>query len=445
MSRVLKLTTVLSFLLTGLFAQEQLSLSDAIQIGLSNNFDIRIEQTNLEIARNNNNWGEAGRYPTLNVGVGQSNAITDIDNPASFLQGQLRANDLNPTVSARWTIFDGFAVNISKERLELLETQSDGNAQIVVENAVQAIVIAYYAVLLEQERLDVLEEVLTLSRDRYNLVLIRQDIGSAVTFDILQDKDSYLTDSSNYVLQQLVYENAQRELNLLLAEDLTSRYVLTETLDHPTNTYRYADLYEKMVDNNSNLRNQFIHLELLRNSTALSKAERSPSLDLNFGYSYTKNWQDLSKANFGSETGPEDIIKSRTTNYYANFTLAFTVFDGGRIKRQIRNARIQETMGNLETEELKLMLNNDLLSALDRYNVRKKLLQISNESLENASLNLELSEERYKNGTINSFNYRDIQVNYLQAALRNLQSKFDLVQTDTELLRLTGGILNTYQ
>ena len=445
MSKTSLMTLIWMIACLSVSAQSQLSLSDALQIGLSNNFDIRIEKVNQEIARNNNNWGEAGRYPTLDIGLGQSNTITDIDNPASFLQGQIRANDLNPTIGARWTIFNGFSVNINKGRLELLENQSDGNAQIVIENAVQAIVVAYYTVLLEQERLEVLEEVLTLSRDRYNLVLIRQDIGSAVTFDILQDKDSYLTDSSNYVLQELVYENAMRDLNLLLAEDLTNRYALTESLDHPTQSYSYQDLYAKMTENNSNLRNQFIHQELLRNSTALSKANRSPSLDLNFGYSYTKNWQDLSKANFGNESGPESVIKSNTTNYYANFTLAFTVFDGGRIKRQIKNARIQETMGELETDELKFVLNNDLLSALDRYNVRKKLLVISTESLENASLNLELSEERYKNGTINSFNYRDIQVNYLQAALRNLQSKFDLIQTDTELLRLTGGILNTFQ
>ncbi len=428
------------------FSQEQLSLLQAIELGLANNFGIRIEKQNQQIARNNNNWGQAGRYPAIDITMGQNNTITDIDNPASFLQGQVSSNDLNPVIAARWIIFDGFRVNITKRRLELLETQSDGNAQIVIENAVQAIVEAYYAVLLEQERLEVLGEILTLSGDRYQHVLIRKDLGSAVTFDILQDKDAYLTDSSNYVLQELVYENAHRNLNLLLSEDLNKRFLLTGTLNNPTHTYSYQDLYAKMTNSNSNLRNQYVNQELLRNTTALNKADRSPTLDLGFGYSYTRNWQDLSEAVFGGgESGPEEVIKSRTTNYFANFTLAFTLFDGGRIKRQIRNARIQEAMGNLETEELKLALHNDLLSALDRYNVRKKLLEISEESLENASLNLDLSEERYKNGTINSFNYRDIQVNYLQAALRNLQSKFDLVQTDTELLRLTGGILNAYQ
>ncbi len=428
-----------------LLAQEQLSLSEAIQIGLSNNFGIRIGQVNQEIARNNNSWGQAGRYPSIDISVGQSNNITDIDNPASFLQGQIRSNDLNPVVSGRWTIFDGFSVRINKQRLDLLEEHSDGNAEIVIENAVQAIVVAYYTVLLEQERTEVLEEVLTLSRDRYNYVLIRKDLGAAVTFDILQDKNSYLTDSSNYVLQELIYQNSMRSLNLLLAEDLTKIFMLSGNLDSPTNSYNYQELYDKMTENNSNLRNQFINQELLRNTYEQSRAARSPALDMNFGYSYRKNWQDLSKANFGNESGPPDVIKSRTTNYFANFTLAFTLFDGGRIKRQIKNAQIQETMGALQTDELKLLLNNDLLMAFDRYNVRKKLLEISVGSLENASLNLELAEERYKNGTINSFNYRDIQVNYLLAALRNLQSKFDLIQTDTALLRLTGGILDSYQ
>ncbi len=425
--------------------QEVLTLSDAIQIGLANNFGIRIEQLNQQIARNNNTWGEAGRWPSVNINVSQNNNITDIDNPASFLQGQLRTNDLSPSLTANWTIFNGFAVNIAKERLQLLQEQSDGNAAIVIENAVQAIIEAFYNTILEQERTKVLEEQLILSRDRYNYILIRKNLGSAVTFDILQDKNAYLTDSSNYVLQQLNYQNAHRNFNLLLAEDLSQRFELSGDLDRDAKLYVYQDLYAKMTENNSNLRNQFVNQELLRNTYRQNRAARSPSLDLGLGYVYTKNWQDLSEANFGSETGPDEIIKSRTTNYFASFTLAFTLFNGGRVSRQIKNARIQETLGQLETEDLTFSLNNDLLTAYDRYNVRVKLLNIAVENQATAALNLDLAEERYKNGTINSFDYRDIQVNYLLISLNLLQSKFDLIQTDTQLLRLTGGILSQYQ
>ena len=425
--------------------QEVLTLSDAIQLGLENNFGIRIEKLNQEIARNNNSWGEAGGWPTISLDVSQNNAITDIDNPASFLQGKLRTNDLNPSINANWTIFNGFSVRMEKDRLELLEQQSDGNAAIVIENTVQAIIEAFYIGILEQERTEVLEEQLILSRDRYHYILIRKDLGSAVTFDILQDKNAYLTDSSNYVLQQLNFQNALRNLNFLLAQDLSTRYQLSGNLDREPRLYLYQDLYDKMTENNSNLRNQFINQELLRNVYAQSKAQRSPSLDLGLGYSYVKNWQDLSNANFGSESGPPDVIKSSTTQYFGNLTLRFTLFDGGRISRQIKNARIQESLGQLETDDLKLSLHNDLLTAYERYNVRIKLLSIAEENRATSALNLELAEERYKNGTINSFDYRDIQVSYLLISLDLLQSKFDLIQTDTQLLRLTGGILSDYQ
>ena len=58
------------FLLGGLFlsamltaqALEPLSLSDAIQIGLQRNYDIQIQEKTIDIAANNNKWGEAGLF-----------------------------------------------------------------------------------------------------------------------------------------------------------------------------------------------------------------------------------------------------------------------------------------------------------------------------------------------------------------------------------------------
>ena len=84
------------------------------------------------------------------------------------------------------------------------------------------------------------------------------------------------------------------------------------------------------------------------------------------------------------------------------------------------------------------------MATYDLYNVRQKLLSISQQNIESAELNLALAEERFRGGTINSFDYRQIQVNYLNTALNNLQAKYDLIESETELLRLTGGITNEY-
>ncbi len=62
--------------------------------------------------------------------------------------------------------------------------------------------------------------------------------------------------------------------------------------------------------------------------------------------------------------------------------------------------------------------------------------------LESAKLNMELATEKYRNGTISSFNFRDVQLIFLNAASKKLNAIYDLLDTQTELLRLTGGIVS---
>ena len=47
--------------------QDTLSVSDAVQIALENNFSIRIAKNNAEIANNNNTIGNAGFLPNVNA------------------------------------------------------------------------------------------------------------------------------------------------------------------------------------------------------------------------------------------------------------------------------------------------------------------------------------------------------------------------------------------
>ena len=436
---------LLILLAVPVYAQQELSLSQAIEMGLQNNFDIRIEEQNVAIAENNNEWGEAGRWPLLSFEATQSNNIRDVENPASFLQGQVLSNDITPAVRLNWNLFGGFRVNITKERLQLLQEQSVGNATIVVENAIQGIVQAYYTVLLEKERLDVLQTIFNLSKDRYNYQQTKSEIGSAVTFDVLQAKSAYLTDSSNYVTQEVNYLNAERNLNLLLAVDLEQAFVLTTPFEVERKSYDLDDLYNKMVSNNSNLRNQFINLEIFRKDVNISKAELYPSLALNAGASYGINRQDLGNADLGGRRLDEPVNVAKTLNYNATFTLSYTLFNGGRIKRQIENAYTNERIAQLQVENLKLSLENQLRSAYDLYDARQRLLNITEENLESGQLNLNLAEERFKNGIINSFDFRTIQNDYLNIALNNLQAKFNAIDTNLELIRLTGGLIQEYE
>ena len=91
---------------------------------------------------------------------------------------------------------------------------------------------------------------------------------------------------------------------------------------------------------------------------------------------------------------------------------------------------------------MKHRLSNELAKLLDLYNVRKDLFNVAEENLETARLNMQISEDKFRAGTINSFNYRDVQLIYLNASLGRLQAIYNLIDADTALARITGGIVS---
>lgn len=437
-----------------LFAQEELSLSQAIQLGLKNNYDIVITQKSVEMAENNNTQANAGRYPTLALNINQPNTASDQVVTASPFQpqGVIISNQVSPALNLNWNLFEGFKVNISKKRFDKLQLESEGNASIVVSNTIQAIVLGYYLTSLEKERMDVFGRSLRLSRDRYNYVKLKQSYGSAVTSDLLLEEGNYLTDSVNYVNQQLAYRSAVRALNQLLSvEELDREYLLTDTIAAPVEVYKMEDLEAKMMENNVDLKTKYLTQSIVKHDMELARSERYPKLSLNA--SASNNWGrvDQSQAEFFDFStqsfvpGPTEILNSENRTYAINFSLTYNLFNNHKISTAIKNARIREDIGNIEIDKMTLSLRKDLYTDLDNYNIRRQIYGINSRKLEAADLNMQISEDKFKLGSINSFDFRTVQVNYLTAALQELNSRYGLVESKIALMRLTGTILEVYK
>lgn len=447
--RRLHMTILLLLSCTAALAQE-LSLSEAIQKGLINNYGIRIEQKRLEVAGNNNSWGEAGRYPTIDISLSQNNNFTDNVKTASPFQpqGLSISNAVIPAVDVNWTLFNGFKVNITKNKLEELEAESEGNAAIVVANTIQAIVLGYYNLQMQQQRLEVMEVNRRLSADKYSYIKVKKQFGTAVTSDLLLEEGNYLTDSVNYINQELQVKQANRTLNFLMGEKVLDREnLLTDELKPIVDSYTYSDLEGKMISENADLKKQYLSQSIIRMERQTRQAERYPTLSLNLNGSSNNGRVDYSNATFPN-SNPDDFsepLTSVTNNYSASFRLTFNLFNGGKINRAIKNALIQEDIAQMQTEELRLSLRDDLRAAFDNYEVKKQLYGINLRKREVTELNLELASEQFKNGTINSFDYRNIQTTYQQAAVEELQALYDLTEAHVNLMRLSGGIVEVYK
>jgi outer membrane protein len=414
----------------------ELSLADAVQKGLENNFSIRIARRNVDIASNNNSWGTAGRYPTIDIGLNSNNTYNnDPDSSNSGSREKYMVNTLVPSVSLRWTLFNGFSIKITKAKLAHLQEISEGNAAVAVENTLQAIVLAYYKVLLEKEKLTIVEDVRKLSRDRYDYILTKKDIGAAATYDVLQAKIAWLDDKSSFLLQKVNLRNALRNLNLVLGEPAEKQYRLTGAFSAEMHQYHIEPLLEKLQDNNKTLKNQYINQRILKKEIALQRSSLYPTISLNSG---------INRSGTRIKYDNVPAINSTSYDYYVNFSVSLNLFNGGNTRRAIANAKIQETIGQLKLDEMKLSLGNLLRTTFELYNVKKELYTVAEERINSAKLNLDISDEKFKAGAINSFNYRDVQLIYLNAAFGKLQAIYDLIDTHSELMRLTGGVISEY-
>ncbi|NOQ24207.1 MAG: hypothetical protein GQ564_02495 [Bacteroidales bacterium] len=406
-------------------AQENvLSLSSAIEKALEKNYGIVISKSAIEIAKTNNNWGTAGRIPTLGFNVSSTNNKELINNTST--------NRISGGIGLNWTIFNGFRVNITKDKLEKLENLTKGRSAVVVESTIQDAIMSYYNILLQNEQLEVLKTLMQLSKDRFDYEQTRYEIGGSVTYNVLLAKNIYLNDKAAYLSQEVVVRNTIRNFNFLLGEESQQIWTFAEEFNSDTNVYVLGDLMDKMMANNQVLQNQYANLLLQKNEIDLQRSNLYPRLNLSVGVDNSYSW-------INSEAQGEVYNEAFTP--YGNVSLSYDIYAAGNRKRAINIAKINEEITQVETDEMKHSLTNQLFNEYDVYNLRKTLLNVANESLEAAEMNLQIADEKFKSGAINSFNYRDIQLSYLRSALAQLQSVYNLINSNTTLTRLTGGFL----
>jgi outer membrane protein TolC len=412
-------------------AQSDLSLNLAIEKAMANNFGIRIADNQAEIAERNNTWGEAGAYPSINLLLSNGNAIADqTNNPTAFIREKLQSNSLGASASLDWTIFGGFRVRTTKEKLELISQLSDGNADLVLENTIQAVIVSYYAVLLEQERLSTLGELATLSSDRRAYMRKRKELGVSGTFESLAFESAALNDSTTLLLQQQQVRNAARNLNLVMAEPVESKFNLVDELLLPGEQQEFNVLLNQMQQDNRNLRNQAINKAIAERDAKLAKSPMYPALNFSAGFADTR-----SQFKAGELQGDGETI-----NYFGNFTIGFNLFNGGKTRRAIQNAQVLEEIAQLNYEQINRNLSADLSRAFEQFQDQLNIYKLTSNNVDIAKTRLELSEDRFERGLISSLEYRDAQLAYLNASLQATQSLYALNVANLDIKRLCGNI-----
>uniref|UniRef100_UPI002582A342 TolC family protein n=1 Tax=Algoriphagus sp. TaxID=1872435 RepID=UPI002582A342 len=317
---------------------------------------------------------------------------------------------------------------IVMKRLGQLSEISELEAKVAVENTVAGISTAYYRLILELQRYQVLKQTLRLSKARVDIAQAQYELGGAGKRDFLSAQVDYNGDSSLLLTQEEIILNARVNLNELMAVGPDYDYAVSDTI------IISEPLQLEFLLENAFLENKQLLIAQRQKNVAFLQmkelqATRLPSLNLNA--SYLNN-------TLNSDAGFLIQNQRQGFNYGGNITV--NLFNGLTLNRRIQNAKVQQKIQEYSLDQFQIQLQSDIQRAFNTYQKNRQLLLIEEKNYQVARENSSIALERFRLGIASYLEFRDAQVNLLSAENRLITSIYNIKEQEIELLRLSGKI-----
>ena len=417
-----------------LSAQQPYSLKSCIEIGLEQNYNIRMVRNEEQISKNNATIANAGYLPTLDLSAGYSGSLNDTETTTRETGEKNKTTGvfdqtLNAGINLNWTLFDGFRIQANYQRLKELEKQGETMTRIAIEDFIAELTSEYYNYIRQQIRLKNFLYAMSLSKERLRIVEERYLVGNFSRLDLQQARVDFNADRAQHMKQQESVETSRIRLNELMANsDMNLPIHVSDSIIELNTLLSYEQLWQSTLENNTSLLNSEHSKVLADLELKTVKSRNYPYLKLNSGYSYTMNKYDIAATSQRHNKGLN-----------VGVTLGINLFDGNR-KRESRNARIAIENARLRQEELKQALQADLSTLWQAYQNNLSMLKLERENLTAAIENHEIASERYMLGNLSGIEMREAQKSLLDAEERILAAEYDTKICEISLLQLSGRI-----
>lgn len=428
------------FFMGAVTAQEDevITKEEAIALALERNYGIEIAKNEVEIAENNQGILNSGYLPTVTGRAGANYDLNDrFTNPEEgepLDQQGIESNSYNASINLGYTLFDGLGRFYNYKSLKEQYDLSKLQARETIENTMLQLMSVYYEIARLTENVEVLEDVLQTSKERVTRAQYQFDYGQSNNLVVLNARVDVNSDSVNLLQTRQQLNNTKRDLNVLLDRQITDKDFAVDTTVNFIPKLQLEAFIEEAEANNVSLLQLDRNLAITDYDIKISKSGYLPAIDLNGSYGWNFN-RSAATAFFPGSRQTTDGIS-------AGVSLTWNLFDGGNTSVQIQNAKIRHENQDLQKKQVELGIRRDIANALGNYENRLYIYRVQVENVATNQDNFERSREQFNLGRITSIEYRQAQVNLLDARTSLHLAKYDAKIAELELLQLTGQLLN---
>jgi len=430
MKRILT-SLVVVFFTSVLFAQSPLTLEDAVDTALKNNFDIRISRNVSGIAQANNTAGNAGMLPTVSFN-GSVAAALNSEHQESSSGAVTNTNPStvagNAGIELSWTLYDGGKMFVTRQKLR--ETSQLGEFQFreTVQQTLYEVVAAYYDLIRLKQQLRSVEQTIRYNQERVTIAQTGFNAGTLSKLDLLQAKIDLNEVLETAISQEFAIREGKRALNALLARDTETPVEVRDTIPNGFQPDKDA-LFSKLNSTNASVLAFQKQLEINRLALKETKSNYLPRFDFSAGYYVAQSTNSSSSVRLNRNLGPE-----------IGGNLSIPIYQAGESKRLQKVAELSLLSAESDLEKVRLQMNLALQNTLNDFDNQKALLKIEEENNLLAKEYLEISIQRLRLGQTNSLEVHLAQEKFMNSNTRLINYRFGLKLAETKLRQLVAGL-----
>lgn len=447
MKRLLSSILLAIFLLTGTASAQDtrtISLQEAIQIALENNYQLKQAKNNLELSEKSIKSEYADFLPSASASFNGSRRTGQ-----QFVQDAVDFRDvtsqsLSGSISANIPIFNGFENINSLRSSEQSKISEEESLQRAKEEVIFNTASSYLQVLLDMQLLEISKENLENSTKQLEQVQAQVEVGSRPTVD-LYDQEALVANDELQLTQQ---ENALKFSKIALVRQLQidplgdyefSVPNIEATVENTDfENYNLSELIDQALLNRSDLKSTLADIRNLELQVQMSKNNLYPSVTANAGVStsYSDQYSLL-----GESVEFNDQFFDQRINRSMGFSISIPIFQNWNRMYNIQSSEIQLKNSELNLENSRLQVIQEVTQAYNDFSSYQKQMEASEKSLKASERAFETQQERYNVGSSSLIELSQAQANYVQAQSNYTQATYNLIFQE-KLLDYYLGKLN---
>ncbi len=402
---------------------EQITLEEAIEIALENNYQLKVAENNVDLATMEERSEKVDYLPSLDASMSGNRRIG-----RSFDQntGQITTetnNSFSGGLSANLPIFSGFENLHTLKSSQYTKRSREENMQRVRENVIFNTASNYLQFILDKQFLEIDRENLAASQKTLEQVRAQVEVGSRPTVDLYNQEAIVANNELSVVNSENSLQSSRLQLIQTLQIDPRQDYDFSTPEIDAQNVqapdYDLNQLVNNALENRSDLRSEEFDIQALKHQLSAARGSLYPSLNLSA--SLGSNYSELIPFGFQDQFFDQNIQRS--------FGLSLSIPIFGNLNRRVnfQSQEINYKNAQLNLRDTELQVVQDVNQAYNDYRAYTKQLESSEKALKAAERSYETQRQRYEVGAGTLIELSEANAQYVEAQANEVQALFRVI------------------